>query len=128
MVGSISTGSMADGQCECYQGAVINDIYAKADNAIPSQPNVVLVHVGTNDMNQNIDLPNAHLRLAALWDKLFAAIPGVTIIASTLLPTSSVSGAQARVDYYNSKIPGEVRQSRGRTASMVVSPHYKRVR
>ena len=46
----------------------------------------MLLHVGTNDMVQDKDVANAPARLTTLIDRLFAAIPGVTIIASTLLP------------------------------------------
>ena len=42
-----------------------------------SNPRTVLLHIGTNDVNQNFDLPNAPARLSALIDKIRANAPTV---------------------------------------------------
>lgn len=55
------------------------------------------------------DVANAHNRLGILIDRLFATIPGVTIIASTLLPTS-VEPARGKI--YNANLPGMVKSRR----------------
>lgn len=73
------------------------------------QPNVVLLHVGSNDMSADLDVANAHSRLARIIDMLFDSIPDVTIIASTLLPRTDPV-IQARTAVYNSKIPGMVNE------------------
>ena len=111
---------MADNQVEGWGGYVIDQLRDKAALTVPSQPNLVLLHVGTNDMIKNLDYTNAHNRLGVLIDYLFDSIPGVTIIASTLLPNGD-AGTQTRTNYYNSQIPGMVktRQNAGRKITYV---------
>ncbi|KAF2798617.1 carbohydrate esterase family 3 protein, partial [Melanomma pulvis-pyrius CBS 109.77] len=88
MVGSQTSGTMADKQHEGYPGLRIAQIYDKlsASSARDSKPSVYLINAGTNDCQQNdqnmvrtID----HLRnLTTLaWQKS----PHATIILSTLL-------------------------------------------
>lgn len=114
-IGSNHCGTMADNECEGWPGYTIAQVAAKAELSIPSQPNLVLLHVGTNDAVQNLDIQHAGDRLGNLIDRLFDAIPGVTIIASTLLP-NAIPKTQANVNIYNRKIPDVVqsRQANGK--------------
>ncbi|KAK5111586.1 hypothetical protein LTR85_011815 [Meristemomyces frigidus] len=107
MIGSVQAGTMADNDCEGWPGYVITQVAEKAELSIPSQPNLVLLHLGTNDCVQDIDINNAGSRLKTLIDRLFDAIPDVTIVASTLLPNGNAN-TQANVKIYNSQIPGIV--------------------
>lgn len=114
-VGSNHCGTMADNECEGWPGFTISQVAAKAELSIPSKPNLVLLHVGTNDAVQNVDIQHAGDRLGSLIDRLFDAIPGVTIVASTLLPNANPK-TQANVKIYNGQIPGVVqkRQASGK--------------
>ncbi|PVH86852.1 carbohydrate esterase family 3 protein [Cadophora sp. DSE1049] len=118
MVGTVKAGSMADNDMEAWGGYLISEVAAKAENSIKFQPNLILLHVGTNDMIHGIDVANAHNRLATLIDRLFATIPGVTILASTLLPTSV---EQARGKIFNANLPAMVktRQAAGKKILLV---------
>ncbi|CZT02070.1 uncharacterized protein RAG0_09396 [Rhynchosporium agropyri] len=118
MVGTVQTGSMVDNDVEAWGGFIIDQVAAKAENSIKFQPNIVLLHVGDNDMKLNFDVANAHNRLGTLVDRLFATIPGVTIIASTLLPSSALAG---REKIYNANLPGMVksRQAAGKKILLV---------
>jgi len=107
-IGSNHCGTMADNECEGWPGYTIAQVAAKAELSIPSQPNLVLLHVGTNDAVQNLDIQHASDRLGSVIDRLFNAIPGVTIVASTLLPNASPK-TQANVVIYNGKIPDVVK-------------------
>ena len=120
MIGSVHAGAMADNDCEGWPGYIITQVAAQAELSIPSQPNLVLLHVGTNDAVQGIDIQNAAARLGTLIDRLFAAIPGVTVIASTLLPNAN-SATQANAAIYNSQIPAMIktRQAAGRKLTYV---------
>ena len=120
MIGSVTSGTMADGQSEGWPGYVITQIAAKAEQDIASQPNLVLLHVGTNDCVQNVDMGNAGARLGVLIDRLFSTIPGVTIIASTLLPNGNPS-TQSNVLTFNNQVPGVVssRQAQGQKITYV---------
>lgn len=108
MIGSVHAGTMADNDCEGWPGYVITQVAEKAELSIPSQPNLVLLHVGTNDAVQSVDIQNAATCLGTLIDRLFDAIPGVTIIASTLLPNANAN-TQANIDIYHSQIPDTIR-------------------
>ncbi|KAH8797345.1 hypothetical protein F5884DRAFT_815081 [Xylogone sp. PMI_703] len=120
MVGSVQAGTMVDSDVEGWPGYIIDQVAEKAELTIPQQPNVVLLHVGTNDMTGNIDINNAHNRLSKLIDRLFDAIPGVTVIASTLLPNSN-SAAEDRIKIFNANIPGmiETHLAKGRKITLV---------
>ena len=127
MIGSVQSGLMSDNECEGWPNYVITQVAAKAELSIPSQPNLILLHVGTNDAVYNVDIQNAAARLGTLIDRLFAAIPDVTVVASTLLPNGDAN-AQANVKIYNSQIPGVVkaRQAAGRKITYVdfSSPYF----
>jgi lysophospholipase L1-like esterase len=114
-IGSNHCGTMTDNECEGWPGYTISQVAQKAELSIPSKPNLVLLHVGTNDAVQNLDIQHAGDRLGSLIDRLFDDVPGVTIVASTLLPNANPK-IQANVQIYNSKIPDVVqrRQAAGK--------------
>nr|OQO24051.1 hypothetical protein B0A51_05021 [Rachicladosporium sp. CCFEE 5018] len=120
MIGSVQQGTMTDNECEGWPGYTITQVASKAELSIPSQPNLILLHVGTNDAVQSVDIGNAANRLGSLIDRLFAAIPDVTIIASTLLANGN-SVTQANIKTYNSQIPDIIRarQSAGKKLTYV---------
>lgn len=120
MIGSVQAGTMVDNDCEGWPGYVITQVAEKAELDIPSQPNLVILHVGTNDCLQSIDIQNAGSRLGTLIDRLFDTIPGVTIVTSTLLPNGNSVG-QSNINIYNSQIPGLVqdRQEAGKQITYV---------
>ncbi len=72
-------------------------------------PRSVLLHIGTNDMNQNHDIANAPARLSALIDKIRANAPTVELFVAQITPESDPTLA-ARVNAYNATIPGIVTQ------------------
>jgi hypothetical protein len=97
---------MADNNCECYGSNTIEQMSAHADYSIPFQPNLVVMHMGSNDMSVAVDYTQAHVRYGNLVDKLFAEIPDVTIIASTLLP---LQARQDMANYFNAHLPDVIR-------------------
>lgn len=79
------------------------------------KPNVILIMLGTNDVDQNIDLANAPARLAALINAIYAQ-PGVgtpdVFVASippnrTTLPDDPINTAT-----FNAAVPGVVSAQR----------------
>lgn len=119
MIGSVHEGQMGDNDVEGWPGFRIGQVADKAELSIPSKPNVILLHVGTNDMAQGFEVATAHLRLGALIDHLFATIPGVAIIASTLLPNRNPT-TEANVQIFNPKIAPLVvaRQNAGKKIAL----------
>jgi lysophospholipase L1-like esterase len=74
-----------------------------------STPRTILLHIGTNDMNQNYDIANAPARLSALIDKIRANAPTVELFVAQITPESDPT-LEARVNAYNAAIPGIVAQ------------------
>jgi lysophospholipase L1-like esterase len=50
-------------------------------------PHIVLLMIGTNDINSQIDLPNAPARLANLIDLIITTAPDTLLVVAKLIPT-----------------------------------------
>ncbi|GAA4253279.1 ricin-type beta-trefoil lectin domain protein [Dactylosporangium darangshiense] len=77
-------------------------------------PRTILLHIGTNDMNQNYDIANAPARLSALIDKIRANDPTVELFVAQITPESDPT-LESRVQAYNAAIPGIVAQKGSHT-------------
>ncbi len=88
-VGDRIDGTMTNPQNEGFSGQVISYI---AGQAIPSatswRPNVALIEAGTNDVNGNVDVPNAPSRLDSMISGLFTSAPDATILVAGIPPSS----------------------------------------
>jgi lysophospholipase L1-like esterase len=108
-VGSLQNGpaELPDKDHEGHSGWVISQIDSNINSWMDTyKPRIVLLHIGTNDIGQNIDLANAPNRLSALIDKICAKLPtGGKLYVATLVP---MNGQDAKVASYNSAIPGVV--------------------
>ncbi len=91
MVGSVKSGSMGDNDVEGWSGYRIDQLYDKAALSTPSQPNVVIIQAGSNDIYQNYDIPNTHVRMAKLVNQIFDAVPGVVIALATFFPNADAT-------------------------------------
>ncbi len=69
-----------------------------------TNPHTVLLHIGTNDMNQNFDVANAPARLSALIDRILANAPGVELFVAQITPETNPT-LEARVQTYNAALP-----------------------
>ncbi|WP_459799845.1 FG-GAP-like repeat-containing protein [Herbidospora sp. RD11066] len=110
LVGSQSSGAglIADTGHEGHGGWRIDQLDAIATCTIKRyRPNVVLLHIGTNDMNRNRDIENAHLRLGGLIRKITDAAPETTVLVTGIV-TSLDAAINARIGYYNARIQGVV--------------------
>jgi lysophospholipase L1-like esterase len=72
-------------------------------------PRTILLHIGTNDMNQNYDVANAPARLSALIDKIRATTPNVELFVAQITPESDPT-LEGRVTTYNAALPDVVAQ------------------
>ncbi|MEO3978031.1 GDSL-type esterase/lipase family protein [Streptomyces sp. CAU 1734] len=104
-------GSMrdADGtRHEGHSGWRIDQISANIERWMAeAKPNLVLLHIGTNDMNRNHQADTAPQRLAGLIDQIHTSSPSTAIVVASLVPAADRT-VQARVDAYNRAIPGIV--------------------
>jgi lysophospholipase L1-like esterase len=121
-VGSMSNGpaELGDKNHEGHSGWQISQIDTNINNWMDTyKPRIVLLHIGTNDINMNTDLANAPNRLGALMDKILAKLPANgKLYVATIVP---LNNQDAKVTAYNSKIPGVVqtRASAGKPVYLV---------
>jgi lysophospholipase L1-like esterase len=82
------------------------------------RPDVVIYHVGTNDIWSNIDATTAIVRLRDVLTKIYAARPGTRVVLAEIVRMNVGKNAQWRS--YNRRIPGVVSdfRSRGRRISL----------
>lgn len=105
MVGSQRSGQMGDNENEGHPGYTIDQLVAVAKTEVDDyRPNVITMHVGTNDMNDDIDPAGAPDRLSHLLDTVFAADPDVTVVLSSLIP-SRLSATEQRIQQFNAQLP-----------------------
>jgi lysophospholipase L1-like esterase len=109
-VGTLSNGpSTVDGKPfpmkhEGHGGWKISQIAGVIDNAISSsKPHIILLKIGTNDINGNDDISNAPNRLASLIDQITKDAPAALLVVSAIVPTTTDSTNQ-RVQTYNAAI------------------------
>ncbi|WP_204052336.1 SGNH/GDSL hydrolase family protein, partial [Microbispora siamensis] len=106
-VGSQHSGPAPDAH-EGHSGWTISQIAGITDSAMATyRPNVVLLHIGTNDMNNNDNPDGAPARLGSLIDQIFRADPKVTLLVSTIVP-SNWGPTQERILRFNKAIRSEI--------------------
>ena len=81
-------------------------------------PHIILLMIGTNDVNGNVDLPNAPTRLGNLIDRITTAAPTTLLVVAQIVPTTN-DGTNTRVQAFNAAIPALVQQ-RAATGKHVV--------
>ncbi|KAI4211274.1 MAG: hypothetical protein LQ351_005958 [Letrouitia transgressa] len=94
---------------EGHPGWVINDITAVSDKSLPSRPNVVLVHAGTNDILQDKDIDKAPERLGNLIDHVLGTAKDAVVLVAQILPCSK-PGAFDKFVTYNVRIANMLNQ------------------
>jgi lysophospholipase L1-like esterase len=100
--------SLADHDHEGHSGWRIDQIDANIVGWLGAYtPRTILLHIGTNDMNQNYDIANAPARLSALIDKIRANAPDVELFVAQITPETDATLEQ-RVRNFNATIPGIV--------------------
>ena len=107
-VGSQRSGVMFDPDNEGYYGYRIDQVASLITGELALyQPNVVLLHIGTNDLGQNYQVSTASTRLASLIDQIVAADPNVTVLVAQLICNSDAT-VESRITAYNNQIPAIV--------------------
>ena len=112
-IGSIRSGNMTNNENEGHPGATISQIQQYANNSLPEKPNIVLIHAGTNDMNDDPpDEPYATApdRLGSLIDTVVAgAAPDALVLVAQIIQAGNVT-TNARIATFNDAVPGVVAQ------------------
>ncbi len=106
-VGSLVNGppELDDQDHEGHSGWRIDQIAAEIDGWLEaSQPEIVLLMIGSNDVLQDYDLGAAPDRLGALMDQIIAGMPETKLVVASITPLSTeLDDAQALE--YNAAIP-----------------------
>lgn len=117
-VGSQRSGALPDADNEGHSGWRIDQIAANIDTWLAnSLPDVVLLHIGTNDMNQDYQVGAAPQRLGALLDQILLDRPVATVLVAKIVPSSD-STIQSRITAFNAALP-DVVAARGSRAGLV---------
>ncbi|WP_345364216.1 GDSL-type esterase/lipase family protein [Actinoallomurus liliacearum] len=122
-VGSRATGpsQLGDRNEEGHPGWRIHQLTVRVREWLRVyRPDVVLLHIGTNDVIQRSALPHAPARLAALVDLITATLPNAQVYVATIVPLAAPAGDRL-ARRYNGAIPGIVsaRAAQGRHVHLV---------
>jgi lysophospholipase L1-like esterase len=106
-VGSLQTGPASfDRDNEGHPGWKINQIAAKIVNWLMTyRPQIILLHIGTNDFVKNDDPTQAPARLSRLLELITTTLPAATVIVAQILPLPRSARFNAEVVAYNATIP-----------------------
>jgi lysophospholipase L1-like esterase len=87
------------------------------------QPNIVLLMIGTNDINGNVDIANAPKRLGKLIDDITTRAPNALVIVATIIPIAN-DGTNQKVLAYNAALPGVVNARAASGKHVVLLDNY----
>lgn len=102
-------------------GANRTGISTVVDAALTAgKPHIVLLMIGTNDVDNNLDLANAPTRLGNLLDRITTMAPNALLVVAKITPTKNDS-INTKVQSYNNAIPGlvQARTSAGKHVIIV---------
>jgi lysophospholipase L1-like esterase len=104
MVGSVKNGNMKDPDNEGHPGWTVSQI-AGATTAIKGKynPNVILLHAGTNDANGSDNPSAAPQKIANLIDQLSSQWPKATLLVARIVPSTNAN-TQKNINNINSQI------------------------
>ncbi len=123
-VGSLSNGTahLGDKNHEGHSGWRIRDLRAQIDGWMNTyQPDIVLLLIGSNDAEQNDDMPNAPARLQDLIQRMHTLRPGLVTVVSTATPEA---GEPVDIPEFNSHIPGVVNTLQANGCDVVLVDGY----
>jgi lysophospholipase L1-like esterase len=111
-VGGESSGTLPDPDNEGHRAWRIDQIAGIATERLTTyRPNVVTLHLGTNDVLQGYQFPSAPARLGSLIDQILAAAPDTTVLVASIVPAAN-PGIQSQIADYNRQLPGLVQARR----------------
>lgn len=106
-IGSVQSGDMDDNYNEGHPGATIRDTANFARASLGYRPNVILLHVGTNDFDINKPketTEDATDRLGGLIDELVFVCPDATILVAQLVHAANPL-YEKRIQLFNDQVP-----------------------
>lgn len=74
------------------------------------KPNIVLLMIGTNDINGNKDIANAPTRLGKLINDIATGAPSALVVVASIIPIAN-TGTNQKVQTYNAAVVGVVNKA-----------------
>jgi GDSL-like Lipase/Acylhydrolase family/FG-GAP-like repeat len=111
MIGTLRDGSMTDNDHEGHTGEFVEDIVTYWQKPFIAEPNVVLVHVGTNNMDLNQNVAEAPGLYSTMLDEMHKKLPHVMIIVCKVIHSKSAD-LNARAAIFNTKLEDIVQKRR----------------
>lgn len=94
------------------------------DQAIANyHPHIVLLMIGTNDINGNVNVNAAPNRLGTLIDDITTRAPNALVVVATIIPIAN-DATNARVKPYNSAVAGVVSMRASAGKHVVLLDNY----
>lgn len=106
-IGSVRSGNMDNNYNEGHPGATIRDTANFARASLGYRPNVILLHVGTNDFDTvqpKETTENAPERLGGLIDELVFVCPDATILVAQIVHAANPL-YEKRIQLFNDQVP-----------------------
>ncbi|OBT80134.1 hypothetical protein VF21_00667 [Pseudogymnoascus sp. 05NY08] len=112
MIGTIHTdGSMKDKDHEGHSGEYVENIVTYWQKPFGAGPNVVLLHVGTNNMDLNRNVAEAPGLYSTMLDEMYKKLPNAFIIVCKVIHSKNAE-LNARASDFNAKLEKMVKQRR----------------
>jgi len=93
-------------------------------------PNIVLLMIGTNDINGNVDVANAPKRLGKQIDDITTREPNAFVVVATIIPIAN-DGTNPKVQTYSAACQHSWRRGRPRASTWcysITTPRSARTR
>ncbi|OIW24797.1 family 3 carbohydrate esterase, partial [Coniochaeta ligniaria NRRL 30616] len=111
-----AVGTMADGWFAAWSGKTIQYIADHVGDSLQERPNIILLHAGTNDMNQDTNIategndPVAAVgRLSSLISQMLEVNPSAVIVVAMIINVcSDMAFQKSNTNKFNSLIPNMV--------------------
>jgi len=124
-LGSMENGPEdIDRHHESHPGWKIEGLEEVLDKSFIMGPDVILLHLGTNNMGVGLQSPNVALNhMDRMLDRIFAGLPNVRVLLSTLIGTRPIYGGWSHAEF-NAGLRVMVRdgQDAGRNIELVDMP------
>lgn len=105
MIGSLQTGSMEDSDHEGHSGEYLADMLDNLKLSVSAEPNIVLLHAGTNNMDKEVDLDKAPELMETIIDNLFKGSPNAAVLVAPVIWANNAR-MQKNTDAFNKKLEG----------------------
>ena len=90
-----------------YPGATSEDILGKIDDLLKVKPDCLLVHVGTNDLTNNVNLLNSVKKMV---NKVKNSSPNTKLVFSSVILRKDKKDISKKVDETNQRLKNDCKQ------------------